>query len=433
MATLRGTAGLEPCDNVDLSGVIPVAGSVVTAHPGLRSVRRRRLTKVILAVSAATYTLLQSLLFPRPAHIAAQPAYIAVRCDLGTHYLSALGGVCTPVLGRLGDRYGKKRMFVIALGALAAGSLLAAVATTLAVMIVARAIQGIGGGVLPLSFGIAQDQLPPAEVPGAIGTISMLSGFGSGLGVVLAGPIVSLFGYHWLFWIPFIPTAAAAVTAFVVLSESPKEGAGRLRWQAFVLLTAWLVAFLLAVSQGNQWGWGSARIIGLFAVAAVTLIAWIMVESRSDTPLIDMRMMRLRGVWSTNLVTFLLGLCTFASLTFTADFVQTPRSAGYGFGASVTEAGLVLGPQAIATTVLGGFLGRLTVRVGAKVVLLWGALTCTVAMAAEGYAHDGRAVAARALHVAHRSGRHHGGYCRGQHQRYRGAASPDRGFCRFER
>lgn len=178
------------------------------------------------------------------------------------------------------------------------------------------------------------------------------------------------------------------MTAFVVLPESPKEGAGRLRWQAFVLLTAWLVAFLLAVSQGNQWGWGSARIIGLFAVAAVTLIAWIMVESHSDTPLIDMRMMRLRGVWSTNLVTFLLGLCTFASLTFTADFVQTPRSAGYGFGASVTEAGLVLGPQAIATTVLGGFLGRLTVRVGAKVVLLWGALTCTVAMALEGYAHD---------------------------------------------
>jgi MFS family permease len=112
------------------------------------------------------------------------------------------------------------------------------------------------------------------------------------------------------------------------------------------------------------------------------------VESRSDTPLIDMRMMRLRGVWSTNLVTFLLGLCTFASLTFTADLVQTPRSAGYGFGASVTEAGIVLAPQAIATTTLGAFLGRLTARVGAKVVLLWGALACTVAMAAEGFAHS---------------------------------------------
>lgn len=360
----------------------------MTAQVGLRSVRRRRLTTVILAVSSATYTLLQSLLFPVLPTLqqSLHTSQSAVTWVLTTYLLSA--AVCTPVLGRLGDRYGKKRMFVIALGALAAGSLLAAVATALPVMIVARAIQGVGGGVLPLSFGIAKDQLPPAEVPGAIGTISMLSGFGSGLGVVLAGPIVSLFGYHWLFWIPFIPTAAAAVTAFLVLHESPKEGAGRLRWQAFVLLTAWLVAFLLAVSQGNQWGWASARIIGLFAVAAVTLIAWIMVERRSDTPLIDTRMMRLRGVWSTNLVTFLLGLCTFASLTFTADLVQTPRSAGYGFGASVTEAGIVLAPQAIATTTLGGFLGRLTARVGAKVVLLWGALACTVAMAAEGFAHN---------------------------------------------
>ena len=205
-ATLSGTAGPERCDDVALSGVIPVAGSVVTAHPGLRSVRRRRLTKVILAVSAATYTLLQSLLFPVLPTLqhSLHTSQSAVTWVLTAYLLSA--AVCTPVLGRLGDRYGKKRMFVIALGALAAGSLLAAVATTLPVMIVARAIQGIGGGVLPLSFGIAQDQLPPAEVPGAIGTISMLSGFGSGLGVVLAGPIVSLFGYHWLFWIPFIPT-----------------------------------------------------------------------------------------------------------------------------------------------------------------------------------------------------------------------------------
>lgn len=360
----------------------------MTANAGRLSGRRRRLTTVILAVSAATYTLLQSLLFPVLPTLQQNlhTSQSAVTWVLTAYLLSA--AVCTPILGRLGDRYGKKRMFVVALGALAVGSLLAAVATELPMMIIARAIQGIGGGVLPLSFGIAQDLLPAAEVAGAIGVISMLSGLGSGLGVVLAGPIVSLLGYHWLFWIPFIPTAVAAVISLLVLSESPKEGAGRLRWQAFVLLTAWLVAFLLAVSQGNEWGWRSVRIIGLFIVAAVTLIAWIIVESHSDTPLIDMKMMRLRGVWTNNLVTLLLGLCMFASLAFTADLAQTPRSAGYGFGATVTEAGIILAPQAIATTVIGAFLGRLTARVGAKIVLLWGALTCTVAMTAEGFAHS---------------------------------------------
>ena len=350
--------------------------------------RRLHLTKVILAVSAGAYTLLQSLLFPVLPTLQQNlhTSQSAVTWVLTAYLLSA--AVCTPILGRLGDRYGKKRMFVVALGALAAGSLLAAVATALPVMIVARAIQGVGGGVLPLSFGIAQDQLPAAEVAGAIGTISMVCGLGSGLGVVLAGPIISVLGYHWLFWIPFIPIAVAAVTSFLVLSESPREGAGRLRWQAFALLTAWLVAFLLAVSQGNEWGWRSALIIGLFAVAGVTLIAWIIVESHSDTPLIDMRMMRLRGVWSTNLVTLLLGLCMFASLAFTADLAQTPTSAGYGLGASVTQAGLILAPQAIATAAVGAVLGWLTTRAGAKMVLLWGALTCTVAMMAEGFLHN---------------------------------------------
>jgi MFS family permease len=363
------------------------ASSVVTAGAGLSAAPRRRLTKVILAVSAATYTMLQSMLFPvlPTLQAALHTSQSAVTWVLTAYLVSA--AVCTPVLGRLGDRYGKKRMFIVALVALAGGSLLAATATALPTMVAARAIQGAGGGVLPLSFGIAQDQLPAREVPGTIGLISMLSGVGSGLGIVLAGPVIALLGFHWLFWIPFVPTAAAALATSFVLSESPRDRSGTLRWQAFVLLAAWLIALLLAISEGSQWGWRSAGVIGLFAAAAVTIVAWVIVESRSDTPLIDMTMMRLRGVWSNNLVTLLLGMCMFAALSFTAELVQAPKSTGYGFGASVTEAGVILTPQAVASVILGAALGPLIARAGPKRILLWGALACTTAMTAEGLVH----------------------------------------------
>jgi EmrB/QacA subfamily drug resistance transporter len=283
---------------------------------------------------------------------------------LTAYLLSA--SIATPVLGRLGDSYGKKRMLLVCLGFLFVGCGLAAVAPSIEVMIAARAVQGVAGGVLPLAFGIVRDTFPPARVPGAVGLIAAQAAVGGGLGTVLAGPIVDLLDWHWLFWIPMAATAVAVVAAVRVVPESGARTAQRLPLVPTVLLSAWLVCLLLGLSQGPAWGWGSVAVVGLLVASALGLAAWIVTERRAANPLVDVRVMRRPAVWSANLVTLLLGVSQFALFAFMPQILLTPTWTGYGFGLSLSTAGLLLLPGAVTMFVGGTLAGRLTARFGAR-------------------------------------------------------------------
>lgn len=347
-----------------------------------------QVTFVVLALGVFAYSLLQSFVTPVLPTIqhALHTSQTNVTWVLTAYLLSA--SIFTPILGRLGDMTGKKRMFVVALLALAIGSLLAAVAPSLGVMIIARAIQGIGGGVLPLAFGIIRDEFPNAKVPGAVSLIASLVAVGGGLGIVLAGPIVDALDYHWLFWIPLVITTGAAAAAHFLVPESIDKHAGRINWLAAALLSGWLVALLLGVSQAPTWGWGSFKVVGLIVVAVVLGTAWVVVETRSANPLIDMKMMRIRAVWATNLVALLFGVGMYALFAFLPEFVQTPSSAGYGFGASITESGLMLLPLTVTMFVLGMVTGRLGEKFGSKNVLIFGSVVSFGSFLFLALAHD---------------------------------------------
>jgi EmrB/QacA subfamily drug resistance transporter len=348
------------------------------------------LTFAVLATGVIAFGLLQSLVTPVLPTLQQNlhTSQANVTWVLTAYLLSA--SICTPILGRLGDMTGKKRMFVVALAALAVGCLLAALATNLTVMIVARVIQGIGGGVLPLAFGIIRDEFPREKVSGAIGTISAMIAVGAGTGLVLAGPIVDVLDHTWLFWIPMIVLVAAALGAHVVVPESRVRTAGSINWVAALLLSGWLVALLLPVSQAPSWGWGSARVIGLLVVAVVFAAVWIVVESRAAQPLIDMRMMRIRAVWANNLVALLIGVAMYAAFAFQPQFLQTPSVAGYGFGASITESGLMNLPQTVASFFLGVAAGRLAQRFGSRAMLIVGVLVAAVGYLLFALVHDQR-------------------------------------------
>jgi EmrB/QacA subfamily drug resistance transporter len=337
-----------------------------------------QLTFTVLAAGVAAYALLQSLVTPvlPTIQVALGTTQSNVTWVLTAYLLSA--SIFTPILGRLGDMTGKKRMFVVALGALAVGCLISALATSLPIMIIGRVIQGVGGGVLPLAFGIIRDEFPDDKVPGAVGTVAALTSVGAGIGIVLAGPIVDLADYHWLFWLPLIVLVLSGIAAHFLVPESLVKSRGQINWFTAVLLSGWLVALLLAVSQAPTWGWGSAKVIVLLAVAVVIAAVWVAAESRSAHPLIDMGMMRIRAVWATNLVALLFGVAMYAGFAFIPEFLQTPVSTGYGFGASVTESGLLLLPQAITTFLLGLVAGRMAMRWGSKNVLVAGALISVV-------------------------------------------------------
>jgi EmrB/QacA subfamily drug resistance transporter len=349
-----------------------------------------QLTFAVLAVGVIAFGLLQSLV--TPVLVTFAEALHTTQADVTwmlTAYLLA-AAVCTPIVGRLGDLVGKKRMFVITLAALALGCLLAALAGSLGVMIVARAIQGIGGGVLPLAFGIIRDEFPGAKVPGAIGSISALIAVGGGAGTVLAGPIVGAFDYHWLFWFPLIVLVAAGGAAFALVPESRTRAAGSVNWPTAALLSVWLVCLLLAVSEAPTWGWTSPAVLLLLAAAVVVLVAWGWAESRAAHPLIDMGMMRIRGVWTTNLSALLFGVAMYAGFAFIPEFLQMPTATGYGLGASITESGVMLLPQAAATFLVGLVAGRLAQRFGSKNLLVAGSVISAAGYLVLALAHDAR-------------------------------------------
>ncbi|MDN4640047.1 MFS transporter [Agreia sp. PsM10] len=345
------------------------------------------MTFAVLALGVSAFALLQSLVMPAlpTIRVALDASQTDVTWVLTAYLLSA--SIFTPIMGRLGDMSGKKRMFVVALVALAVGSLLAALAPSLLVMIVARVIQGIGGGVLPLAFGIIRDEFPAVKVGGAVGLIAALSAMGAGFGIVLAGPIVSALSYRWLFWFPLIMVAVAALAAYVLVPESEERTPGRINWLAAALLSGWLVALLLAVSQAPSWGWVSVPVLGLMAASVVIGVVWVAVERRSANPLIDMKMMTIRSVWTTNVVALLFGVAMYAMLGFLPAFLQASAAAGYGFGATVTESGVMLLPNALLMFVVGLVAGRLAQRFGSKMVLIAGTVVSFVGLLTIALAH----------------------------------------------
>src|SRR5205807_903171 len=257
---------------------------------------------------------------------------------------------------------------------LALGTLISAIASSLWLMILGRVIEGAGGGIFPLAFSIIRDEFPNERVPGAIGLVSSLLGIGGGAGVVFAGVVTQNLSYHWLFWFPLAMIVFTAYLTRRYIPESPVKTPAQINYRAAALMTVGISGVLLAITQTSTWGWGSPKTLGLRALGSVLIAAWVREERRSREPLVDMRMMAIRGVWTTNAVAFLIGVGMYSSFILLPELVQEPASTGYGFGASVTTAGLFLLPATIAIVVVGQMAGILERRIGSRMSLIGGAL-----------------------------------------------------------
>jgi MFS family permease len=211
--------------------------------------------------------------------------------------------------------------------------------------------------------------------PGGIGLLSAILGVGGGAGIVLSGVIVEHLDYHWLFWIPLVAIVAAGILTWRLVPESPVRVPGKVNWLASTLMTIGISAVLLAISQTTEWGWASTKTAGLILVGFAFIAVWIAVEVRSENPLVDMAMMRIRGVWTTNAAAFLLGAGLYASFIVFPQFAQLPTSTGFGFGASVVVSGLYLLPSTIGMTVLGVKAGAISARFGSRAALLGGTVS----------------------------------------------------------
>jgi EmrB/QacA subfamily drug resistance transporter len=342
----------------------------------------------VLAVAALAYALSQTLVAPALPEIQRElgTTTTGVTWVLTVYLLSA--SVATPIAGRLGDMYGKERVLVIVLATFATGSLVAALSDSIGTLVAGRAIQGIGGAVFPLAFGIIRDEFPAGRVAMGIGLISATFGIGGGAGTVLSGVIVDNLGYQWLFWLGLVVVAAALVAARLWVPESPVRSPARIDWTGGLLLSGGLASLLLAISEGERLGWTSGVVLGLAGTGIVVLSLWVLWERRVHEPLVDIRMLRNRQVLSTNAVGFLIGFGMFGAFILIPQFVQAPTSTGYGLGVSVTEAGLFMLPSAAVMLVAGPLAGLLGTRFGSRLPLILGAVVVAVTFVLLAAAHS---------------------------------------------
>lgn len=290
-------------------------------------------------------------------------------------YTSSLlaGAIGYLLLARFGDMRGRRLTLIGVLSAGIVGAVICAVADTLPVMIAGRAIAGFGSAVIPLSIGILRDVLPPERVATGVGVVSATLGIGSGAGIIMAGVIAeSTDDVSLIFWVSAALAAVGLVLAVTVVQDRSVPTGGIPDVLGATVFTAAMIALLLAISQGNAWGWQSDRVRYLFVAAVVLLVATGFVERVVRNPLIDLELMAHPGTVTASVVGLLVGFSMFAAFTITSTFAQAPESTGYGFGASTLEVGLYLTPFTAGLLVFGAAAGRLVPRIGSALTTALG-------------------------------------------------------------
>ena len=285
-----------------------------------------------------------------------------------------VGVVSSPVMGRLGDGPRRRETLLIGLAVVTAGSVIAALAGSLPVLVAGRAMQGVGLGLVPLGMATARDEVPPEKVGSTIGLLSVAGAAGVGAGYPISGLLAGI-DLSAAFWFGAAVAAIAFALSWVFIPSTAGRPAAKLDVPGASLLAIGLSALLVAIAEGSGWGWGSGQTIGLFLVAIVFLVVWAFQQLRADDPLVDLRLARIPAVLSADVCATVLGVAMYMYLSGVSEFVQAPKELGYGFGASVVVAGLCLVPFSVIGLAGAKMLPFSTRLVGARNLLPVGCLT----------------------------------------------------------
>jgi MFS family permease len=348
--------------------------TATAAPPAAPAERSRRAGPIVLvlALCGTAVSLMQTLVvpllpdFPRLLHTSIDNASWLVTVTLLT------SAVATPILARLADMYGKRRMIVVSLLVLLAGSLLGAASDSLWVLIVARALQGFAPALIPIGISTMRDELPPERIGGAVALMSATLGIGGAVGLPLSGVIYEAFGWQAVFWGSVAMSLLMLVLVLTVVPESTVRTPGRFDWVGAILMSVALTALLLGISKGGEWGWTSQWTLLSFTVAVLVFGLWAPWELRTGEPLVDLRTSVRRPVLFTNIASLLAGFAMFANLLVAIQQLQFPKASGVGFELGVTEAGLAMLPGGVLMILMAPVSASITRRFGARTTLVSG-------------------------------------------------------------
>ena len=366
----------------------PEPSTTVVASTGASPAYGGRFVPWVLVVGALDAGLEQFMVLPiLPAVQREIGVSLGASAWLVTGFLLA-AVVAAPLFSRLGDMVGKRRVLLASIGAFAAGSLVCALTDSLAGLIAGRVLQGMGAALGPLALGLARDRAPRDRAPIWIGLLIATAGAGAAVGLLLGGLLVDHGSVAAVFWFLFAFAAALILMVWRLVPETATRDTARPDWWGGLLLALGLLSLLLAISQGNRWGWSSVRVVLLVTSAAVLLAVFVVVERRAAAPLVDMRLMAQRPTWSANLAAFAMGFSLFIAGVIVPQIATLPESSGYGFGLTFTQTGLVLFPGAVAILLGGWASGSLVRLLGARALTAIGAAAAAAAYAVLALDHD---------------------------------------------
>ncbi|PZT69602.1 MFS transporter [Streptomyces sp. SW4] len=291
------------------------------------------------------------------------------------------GAVATPIMGRLGDLYGKRRMLVASLAVMVAGALVSAFTAALLPMIVGRTLQGFAMGAIPLGIGLMRDMLPRERLGSAMALMSSSIGVGGGLALPAAALVAQHTDWHVLFHGAAGLGVLAIALTLAVVPESPLRARGSFDLPGALGLSAGLVLFLLPITKGGDWGWTAPATLGMFAAAAVVLVLWGLMELRLKAPLVDLRTTARREVLLTNLASIMVGVSFYVVSLVLPQLLQLPSATGYGLGQSMVVAGLCVAPLGLTMMFTAPVYARLSARYGPRTTLIIGLLVIAVGYA----------------------------------------------------
>lgn len=342
----------------------------------------------VLALSGTVVALMQTLVVPLLPDF---PRILGVTADDASWLVTATllsSAVATPIVSRSADMYGKRRMMVVCLAIMVAGSIMAAGGGTFLWLIIGRALQGFSSALIPVGISIMRDELPKEKMGSAVALMSATLGIGSALGLPLAGVLYEGLGWESIFWVAAGAGTLLLLAVVLVVPESKVRTPGRFDYAGALVLSAALGSLLLAISKGGSWGWGSEPVLLLFLAAAVLLAAWVPYELKVGQPMVDLRTSARRPVLMTNIASLLIGFAMFANMLLTTQQLQLPTATGYGFQLNVITAGLCMVPSGLAMVVFAPVSGGIIRRFGGKTALMTGACVMIAGYVGRVFFHD---------------------------------------------
>ncbi|MFF0135068.1 MFS transporter [Streptomyces sp. NPDC005227] len=334
--------------------------------------RQSGATVPVLAFAGIVVAVMQTLLVPVIKDL---PALLGTSPSNATWVLTSTllaGAVATPIMGRLGDLFGKRRMLLTSLSIMVVGALVSALTSTLLPMIVGRSLQGFAMGAIPLGIGLMRDLLPREKLGSAMALMSSSIGVGGGLALPAAALVAQHANWHALFYGAAGLGVLSIGLTLLVVPESPMRAKGTFDVLGAIGLSIGLVLFLLPITKGSDWGWTAPTTLGLFGASAAVLLLWGVMELRLKAPLVDLRTTARPAVLFTNLASIMVGVSFYVVSLVLPQLLQLPKSTGYGLGQSMVSAGLLVMPLGLTMMVTAPVYARLSAKYGPKVTLILG-------------------------------------------------------------